>query len=235
MSNQSGGGMGSGPGPQGGQPYGSGSYGESQSVQGSQGGSYNPDFSGAMQHAQQHSQQYGGGDPALYQNAIDHLNNNHAAIANSPVDMGQIQSAHTSLYPQNGSVGGNSGQQHNAQSLGMGAAMQAMHQFAKPSGGQSGGQSGGGGGGFPAISSLMGGSGGGAAAQNPMVGMAIAEAEKLFNSSNTNVAPGTSQQSVVTSAAEQAFKMYMNAQSGGGGGAGGGAGSGMMSLVGKLL
>lgn len=63
--------------------------------------------------------------------------------------------------------------------------------------------------------------------QNQFIGMALAEASKLFDhqSSQGNVPSGTSKQSVVQQAGEMALKMYLKGQ--GGSGAGG--------LLGKFL
>lgn len=71
--------------------------------------------------------------------------------------------------------------------------------------------------------------------QSAFLGMAMSEASSLFDSQSSqgNVASGVNKQSAITSAAEQAFKMYMRSQGGGGGG-GGGAG-GLMGLAGKFL
>jgi hypothetical protein len=103
-------------------------------------------------------------------------------------------------------------------------------------GGGGGGGGGRGGGGAGGLAALMGGGGGGggggAGGQNAFLGMAMGEAGKLFDqqSAQGNVAPGTNKQSVINSAAAQAFKMYMSSQGGGSGGAGG-----LMSLASKFM
>ena len=63
--------------------------------------------------------------------------------------------------------------------------------------------------------------------QNQFIGMALAEASKLFDrqSSQGNVQSGTSKQSVVQQAGEMALKMYLKGQ----------GGSGASGLLGKFL
>ncbi len=143
-----------------------------------------------------------------------------------------MKQSHQQLYEQGGA--GN----HGSQSLGAGAALQALKMF---SGGGSG----------------QGGMGGGGGGQSQMIGLAMSEASKLFDqqSSQGNVASGTDKQSVVNTAAKMALKsvsslsnpipaqgfladpnlsrMYMKNQGGGmGGGAGGG---GLMNLASKFF
>jgi hypothetical protein len=93
---------------------------------------------------------------------------------------------HQQLYQQGGG-----GQQHDANSLGAGAAMQALKMFSGGGAGQ-GGQ----------------GSQGGGNSQSQFIGMAMSQASKLFDqqSANGNVQSGTDKQSAITSAAQMAFK-----------------------------
>jgi hypothetical protein len=67
--------------------------------------------------------------------------------------------------------------------------------------------------------------------QNAFVGMAMAEASKLFDnqSSQGNVSSGASKESAVQQAGEMALKMYMQSQGGSGGA------SGLMGLASKFL
>lgn len=67
--------------------------------------------------------------------------------------------------------------------------------------------------------------------QNAFVGMAMAQASKLFDSQSSqgNVASGSSKESAVQQAGEMALKMYMQSQ-GGGGGMGG-----LMGLASKFM
>jgi hypothetical protein len=68
--------------------------------------------------------------------------------------------------------------------------------------------------------------------QNAFVGMAMAQASKLFDhqQSQGNVASGASKESAVQQAGEMALKMYMQSQGKSGGGAGG-----LMGLASKFL
>jgi hypothetical protein len=68
--------------------------------------------------------------------------------------------------------------------------------------------------------------------QNAFVGMAMAEASKLFDnqSSQGNVQSGASKESAVQQAGEMALKMYLKSQSSGGVGP-----SGLMGLASKFL
>jgi hypothetical protein len=65
--------------------------------------------------------------------------------------------------------------------------------------------------------------------QNAFVGMAMAQASKLFDSQSSqgNVASGASKESAVQQAGEMALKMYMKSQ--------GGGASGLMGLASKFL
>jgi len=190
---------------------------------GSGGGGYGNDdpsrFNSAMEHANQHAGS--SGDGGLFQNALSHLQNNSSRIQNEGIDEQHAVQAHQQLYGNQG--GGNS--QHSNETMGTGAAMQALNMFTSGGGGQ--GQGGG----------LGGGAGGG---QNQFIGMAMAQASKLFDqqSSQGNVAQNASKDSVVKTAAEQALKMYMKSQMGGGGPAMGGSSGGMgglMSLASKFM
>lgn len=69
--------------------------------------------------------------------------------------------------------------------------------------------------------------------QNAFIGMAMAEASKLFDnqSAQGNVQSGASKQSAVQQAGEMALKMYMKSQ-GGGGGAGPG---GLLGFASKFM
>jgi len=75
------------------------------------------------------------------------------------------------------------------------------------------------------------GGGQGQGSQNQFVGMAMAEASKLFDqqSGQGNVASGTDKQSAIASAGKMALSMYMKSQGGGGGG------GGLMSLASKFM
>jgi len=170
------------------------------------GGGGNDDWQGAMQHAREH----GGnsGDDSMFGNVISHLQGNSGRIQQeSNIDEGQFVQAHQNLYG-----GGGGGQQHSAQTMGMGAAMQALKMFSGGGDGQSSGL-------------------GGGPGQNQFVGMAMGQASKLFDQQNSqgNVQDGADKESVVKEAGEMALKMYMKSQMGGGGPAG------LMSMASKFL
>ncbi len=68
--------------------------------------------------------------------------------------------------------------------------------------------------------------------QNAFIGMAMAEASKLFdNQSQQGNTSGASKESTIQQAGEMALKMYMKSQ---GGGSGGGASS-LLGLASKFL
>ncbi|KUL82592.1 hypothetical protein ZTR_10244 [Talaromyces verruculosus] len=103
-----------------------------------------------------------------------------------------------------GGGGGNDGPA-SSNELGAGAAMQALKAFT---------------------------SGGSGRGQNQLIGLAMAEAEKLFDQQSANGNASGDKQSAINSAAEMAFKMYMKGQ-GGLGGTGGP--SGLLSLASKFF
>jgi hypothetical protein len=70
-----------------------------------------------MQHAERHG---GSGDSGMFSQAMSFLNNNKHSAQSEDLDEGQLQQSHQQLYSQGGG-----GQQHDASSLGAGAAMQA--------------------------------------------------------------------------------------------------------------
>lgn len=71
--------------------------------------------------------------------------------------------------------------------------------------------------------------------QNAFVGMAMAEASKLFDNqaSQGNTSSDASKESTVQKAGEMALKMYMKSQMQGGGGSSGA--SGLLSMASKFL
>ena len=72
--------------------------------------------------------------------------------------------------------------------------------------------------------------GGGVGGQNQFIGMAMAEASKLFDQQSGGQGSGANKQSAIQSAAMQAVKMYMGA-----GSSGSSSGGGLMSLASKFL
>ncbi|MCJ1263583.1 hypothetical protein MMC22_003453 [Lobaria immixta] len=172
------------------------------------------EYQGALSHAHQHSS-YGGNssdESSLFSNALGFLSGNKQKIAEDhDIDESQAINAHQAMYGEGGHQ-----QQHSSETVGAGAAMQALKMF-------TGGGSGAGG---------MGSQGGGNS-QNQFIGMAMAKASSLFDqqSSHGRVDPSASKQSAVNSAAKMALKMYTKSQGGGGGGGAGG----LMGMAGKLL
>lgn len=67
--------------------------------------------------------------------------------------------------------------------------------------------------------------------QNEFVGMAMAQASKLFDQQSAagNVHPQASKQEAVGGAAQMAMKMFMKSEMGGGGG------GGLMSMASKFM
>lgn len=120
------------------------------------------EYQGAMSHAHQHSS-YGGNssdESSLFSNALGFLSGNKQKIAeDGDIDESQAINAHQAIYGE-----GRHQQQHSSETVGAGAAMQALKMF-------TGGGSGAGG---------MGSHGGGNS-QNQFIGMAMAQASSLFD------------------------------------------------------
>ena len=200
---------------------------------------------GAMHHAQQHSN---GEDESLFSSALGFLGGNKHQYANEEIDEGQAVQAHQAMY---GGGGQQQQQQHGSETVGAGAAIQALKMFT------------GGGSGSGSNSGMGGGGGGGAAGgKNAFIGMAMGQASKLFDqqSANGNLvssifspsfpvssqsryrptanirdpqqAQGADKQSAVTKAGEMALKMYLKSQMGGSSTGGGG---GLASLATKFM
>ena len=146
------------------------------------------------------------------------LSGNKQSLADEDLDEDEAVQAHQSLY------GGGGDRQHNSQSMGAGAAMQALKMF---TGGDSSGGMAGGGSGTGHQGSQ------GAGSHNAFIGMAMGQASKLFDQQQAEgkVEQGADKQSVVNQAAKMAFKMYMKNQAGGGGGGPGG----LMGMAGKFM
>ncbi|TKA23024.1 hypothetical protein B0A50_07242 [Salinomyces thailandicus] len=186
-----------------GQRYGSG-YGQSTGTSyGGGGAGYSNDFSGAEQHAEQHAEN--SGDSSLFSSALGMLSGKHQQLQNEDMDEEDAVRQHQSYYGS-----GSSGGQATSGSMGSAAAMQALKMFNSGSGGSAG-------------------SGGG---QNAFIGMAMAQASKLFDQQNSqgNVPEGHSKQDAVGNAAQMALKMYMKSQMGGSS-----SGGGLMSMASKFL
>ena len=111
-----------------------------------------------MHHAQQQHSSSSTNDSSLFSSALGLLSGNKQSLADEDLDEQSAVQAHQQMYGS----GGGEGRQHNSESMGAGAAMQALKMF---SGGDQGQQHGGGGGG----------------GQNAFIGMAMGQASKLFD------------------------------------------------------
>ena len=121
-----------------------------------QGGGAQSDFNGALSHANQHGS--GSADEeGMFSSVLNHLQGNQSHIGQGDIDEQRLVGAHQSMYGREG------GQQHGSETVGAGAAMQALKLFTGGSGGGgSSGHEGGGG-------------------QNALIGMAMGQASKLFD------------------------------------------------------
>jgi hypothetical protein len=166
--------------PYGGDSYNGGQVGDSYNNNNNQGSSYGQqggaefnrpggqwgaashDFGSAAQHAEQHAGS--SGSPGVFGEALGYLQNNMGGIQQSAenINEGHAVQAHQARYGDGGGQRGS--QQHDSQTLGMGAAMQALHMFT--------------GGGQGAAGASGAGAQGG---QNQFIGMAMAQASKLFD------------------------------------------------------
>merc|ERR1712230_23908 len=171
---------------------------------GGYGGGDDDDLTGAAEHAERHAGS--SGDSSLFSSILSSLGQNKQSIGNSNLNEQDAVQSHQQFFGNGG------GSQADSGSMGAAAAMQALKMF---SGGGSG-------------NTQQGNS------QNAFVGMAMAEASKLFDnqSSQGNVA-NASKESTVQKAGEMALKMYMKSQIQGGGGSSGA--SGLLSMASKFL
>ncbi|PYI08740.1 hypothetical protein BO78DRAFT_395345 [Aspergillus sclerotiicarbonarius CBS 121057] len=187
---------------------------------GSSGGgnsNYDSEFSSAHSHAQSHHSSYNQGEESypsqggsssggssgsdLFSTALGFLSSRKSQYAEQPdVDEEHMVRSHQALYNNQ-----DEGQQHDSKSLGAGAAMQALKMFTSGSGGSSGDK-------------------------NEFIGMAMAQASKLWDQKSGSGSVAGDKQSAINSAAEMAFKMYMKSQGSGSSGTGG-----LMSLASKFL
>ncbi|PWY80740.1 hypothetical protein BO94DRAFT_427515, partial [Aspergillus sclerotioniger CBS 115572] len=144
------------------------------------------------------------GGSDLFSTALSFLSSRKSQYEEQPdVDEEHMVQSHQALYNNQ-----DEGQQHDSKSLGAGAAMQALKMFTSGSGGSSGDK-------------------------NEFIGMAMAQASKLWDQKSGSGAVAGDKQSAINSAAEMAFKMYMKSQGSGSSGTGGPAG--LMSLASKFL
>jgi hypothetical protein len=159
-----------------------------------------------------HAKQNSSDEPDLFSAALGYLSGNKQQIADEDdIDESQAINSYKATYGGEGR-----GQQHGSETLGAGAAIEALKMFTGEGAGQGG----------------MGSQGAGNS-QSQLIGMAMAQAATLFDkqSSEGNVDPSASKQSAVNAAAKMALKMYLKGQSGGGGGGPGG----LMGIANKFL
>ncbi|KAF0639971.1 hypothetical protein NXS19_000863 [Fusarium pseudograminearum] len=146
------------------------------------------------------------GDKDLFGSILGALGQKKNKLADEDLDEEDAIKQHKNTYD-------NDEPQQDSKSLGTAAAMQALKMFTQ---GQSQSSAGGN-------------------SQTAFLGLALAEASKLFDNkaANGKVADGTSKEGVIQQAGEVALKMYFKQQAGAGG-QGGGAG-GIMGLASKFL
>ncbi|KAJ5232862.1 hypothetical protein N7468_005818 [Penicillium chermesinum] len=162
------------------------------------------DFSSAAHHASEH---HSSEDRSFFDNALGFLQERKGQFSqpdNVQVDESHALNAHQALYG-----GGGEGQTHDSGSVGAGAAVEALKMFT--SGGSSDG-------GFD---------------KNKLIGLAMAQAGKLWDEKQGSGANMSGdKQSAINNAAETALKMYLK---GGGGVSGTGGPSDLLSLASKFF
>ncbi|CAG8958380.1 hypothetical protein HYFRA_00011057 [Hymenoscyphus fraxineus] len=163
-----------------------------------------------MQSASRHAEQHAGssGSIDMFTSIVSSLVGNKQEIAQQPIDEQHAVKSHQQFFSSSSST-----TEASSASMGSAAAMQALKMFV-------GGSESGSGGGEQKQS------------QNAFVGMAMAQASKLFDNQAAagKVASGEKKESAVQQAGEMALKMYL--QSGGKGGSGSG---GLMGIASKFL
>ncbi|DAA77820.1 TPA_exp: Uncharacterized protein A8136_5523 [Trichophyton benhamiae CBS 112371] len=151
-------------------------------------------------------------DDSLFSKALSFLNNKKDKVGREDIDEQKVVQSHQMLYGDKD----DRDEKHGAESLGSGAAMQALKMFMSSSGNQNQSQGGG--------------------DQNKLVGMAMAQAGQMWEQKNQQGRVNTDKQTAVNMAAEYALKMYIKGQMGGGStGAGGLGGLGGLALISSAL
>ncbi|GIJ90626.1 hypothetical protein Asppvi_009587 [Aspergillus pseudoviridinutans] len=163
----------------------------------------NEEFNPAVRYAESHANT---SDNSLFTSALSFLNENkHRLSADDDINEQEMIHAHQSLY------GGESDRRHDSNSVGAGAAMQALKLFTTSSEGEKSGMD-----------------------KNAFIGLAMAQAKKIFEEKEASGQVNGDKQSAINKAAEMALKMYL--KSGGGGMSGtGGPGGGLLQLASKFL
>ncbi|KAI1171769.1 hypothetical protein F4777DRAFT_34285 [Nemania sp. FL0916] len=156
------------------------------------------DWRGAAQHASQHAGD--SGDADLFSNLLGALGQKKQHLANEDIDEDEAVRTHKKYFD-----GDDDDNDADDRSMGSAAAMQALKKFTNGESGNTAETS----------------------SQSAFVGLAMAEASKLFDkkASQGKVSNDSSKESAVMQAGEMALKMYMKSQ-------GGSQGSGASSLLG---
>jgi hypothetical protein len=129
---------------------------EYRPAQGSGGYGYSSDYSGAKEHAERHASS---SDSSLFSTALGFLSGKGKDLGRDDVDEGEYVRNHKDLYEHGGRG------QKDSKSLGQAAALQALKKFTGGSGSSS--------------------SSGAGKDQNAFIGLAMAEAVKLFDTQNS--------------------------------------------------
>ncbi|OQE26525.1 hypothetical protein PENSTE_c005G05877 [Penicillium steckii] len=161
------------------------------------------DFSSAAHHASEH---HSSEDKSFFDTALSFIKDRKDEYADKDryeVDETHAVNAHQAMYGNEG----DSGRSHDSGTVGAGAAMQALKMFTSGDGSDGGMD------------------------KNKLMGLAMAQASKLWEEKNASGNVSGDKQSAVNSAAEMALKMYMK----GGGGSGTGGPSGLLGLASKFL
>ncbi|KAH7256449.1 hypothetical protein BKA59DRAFT_467523 [Fusarium tricinctum] len=165
----------------------------------------NVDFDNAKEEA--HQKAGSSGDKDLFGSILGALGQKQNKLADEDLDEEDAIKQHKETY-------NNDQSQQDSKSLGTAAAMQALKMYTQGQGQSSTGNSN---------------------SQTAFLGLALAEASKLFDNkaASGKVSDGTSKESVIQQAGEVALKMYFKNQAGGGGQQGGAGG--LMGLATKFL
>ncbi|KAI2471362.1 hypothetical protein F4781DRAFT_429478 [Annulohypoxylon bovei var. microspora] len=163
------------------------------------------DLRGASEHASRHAGS--SGDSSLFSSLLGALSEKKHSLAAEEVDEDDAVKQHKRFFGRDD----DDGDEADDRSMGSAAAMQALKMF---SGGQSG-------------------SSHESNSQSAFVGMAMAEASKLFDqkASQGKVSSDSSKETAVMKAGEMALKMYLKSNGGGASS----SGSGILGLASKFL
>ncbi|KAL1960992.1 hypothetical protein VTO42DRAFT_4880 [Malbranchea cinnamomea] len=155
-------------------------------------------------------------DTSLFSKAISFLSEQKDKLGKEDIDEEKAVGAHQALYGGGHSAGGSGdgGSKHDADFLGRGAAMQALKMFLESDESKDKKD-------------------GGKHDQNKLIGIAMAQAGKLWEKDNKEGKAATDKQSAVNAAAKFALQMYLKSHGGGTSGTGGLGG--LAGLAGKLI